>query len=320
LHRLGTVFGIALALCALAAPSSAADKLRVGKAVAPPFVFQPVDVGMEKGIFAKYDIEAEIIGFAGEARMHQGMTAGALDIALGSGPGMGFIVKGVPQKAVGALYGNPDNFGIIVLPDSPLKTVQDLKGKTVSVSSTAALTYYFVKELSNRMGWGPDGIRPVPLGADSAQVAALKAKNIDASGSAMDATVQLVANGEVRQIVNYGDHIKHFISNVIFASDKLIAENPDAVRRFLKGWYETIAWMNSHKEETIAIIGKTSRTPPALMGPIYDVHKKEFSTDGRFDREALDYIKGSLLTLKILDEAPDMSKLYTEEFLPKAGS
>jgi ABC-type nitrate/sulfonate/bicarbonate transport system substrate-binding protein len=314
------IVGAIVALIASAGSASAADKLRVGKAVAPPFVFQPVDVGMEKGIFPKYNIECEIIGFAGEARMHQGMTAGALDIALGSGPGMGFIVKGVPQKAVGALYGNPDNFGIIVLPDSPLKGAQDLKGKTVSVSSTAALTYWFVKELSNRMGWGPDGIKPVPLGADTAQIAALKARNIDASGSAMDATVQLVANNEVRQIVNYGDHIKHFISNVIYASNDLIAKNPDAVRRFLKAWYETVAWMNSHKEETIAIVGKTSRTPPPLMGPVYDVHKKEFSTDGKFNREALEYIKGSLLTLKILDEAPDMSKLYTEEFLPKPGS
>jgi ABC-type nitrate/sulfonate/bicarbonate transport system substrate-binding protein len=240
-----------------------------------------------------------------------------IDIGLGSGPGMGFIVKGVPQKAVGALYGNPDNFGIVVLPDSPLKSAKDLKGKTVSVSSAAALTYWFVKELSSKMGWGPDGIEPVPLGADTAQIAALKQRQIDAAGSALDATVQLEANKEVRQIVNYGDHIKHFISNVIYASNDLIAKNPDALRRFLKGWYETIAWMNSHKEETIAIVGKTSRTPPALMGPVYDVHKKEFSTDGKFDREALEYIKQSLLTLKILDEAPDMSKLYTEEFLPK---
>jgi ABC-type nitrate/sulfonate/bicarbonate transport system substrate-binding protein len=307
----------ALAVVAVVQPSEAADKLRVGKAVAPPFVFQPVDVGMQKGIFPKYGIECEIIGFAGEARMHQAMIGNLIDIGLGSGPGMGFIVKGVPQKAVGALYGNPDNFGIVVLPDSPLKSAKDLKGKTVSVSSAAALTYWFVKELSSKMGWGPDGIEPVPLGADTAQIAALKQRQIDAAGSALDATVQLEANKEVRQIVNYGDHIKHFISNVIYASNDLIAKNPDALRRFLKGWYETIAWMNSHKEETIAIVGKTSRTPPALMGPVYDVHKKEFSTDGKFDREALEYIKQSLLTLKILDEAPDMSKLYTEEFLPK---
>ena len=314
-----------LALAALAAafalqPAAAADKVRVGKAVAPPFVFQPVDVGMQKGIFPKYNIECEIIGFGGEARMHQAMIAGAIDIGLGSGPGMGFVVKGVPQKAVGALYGNPDNFGIVVLPDSPLKSAKDLKGKTVSVSSSAALTYWFVKELSSKMGWGPDGIEPVPLGPDTAQIAALKQKQIDAAGSALDATIQLEAAKEARQIVNYGDYIKHFISNVIFASNDLIAKNPDALRRFLKGWYETVAWMNSHKEETIAIIGKTSRTPPALMGPIYDVHKKEFSTDGKFDREALEYIKGSLITLKILDTAPDMSTLYTEEFLPKPGS
>src|SRR5262249_12555089 len=158
---------------------------------------------------------------------HQAMIGGAIDIGLGSGPGMGFIVKGVPQKAVGALYGNPDNFGIVVLPDSPLKSAQDLKGKTVSVSSSAALTYCFVKELSNKRGWGPDGIEPVPLGPDTAQIAALKQKQIDAAGSALDASVQLEANHEARRIVNYGDYITHFISNVIYASNDLIAKNPD---------------------------------------------------------------------------------------------
>jgi ABC-type nitrate/sulfonate/bicarbonate transport system substrate-binding protein len=273
----------------------------LGPMLAPPLGGFLTDGFGWRGIFGF------AFGFGGEARMHQAMIAGAIDIGLGSGPGMGFVVKGVPQKAVGALYGNPDNFGIVVLPDSPLKSAKDLKGKTVSVSSSAALTYWFVKELSNKMGWGPDGIEPVPLGPDTAQIAALKQRQIDASGSALDASVQLEASHEARRIVNYGDYIKHFISNLIFASNDLIAKNPDAVRRFLKGWYETIAWMNSHKEETIAIVGKTSRTPPALMGPIYDVHKKEFSTDGKFDREALEYIKQSLLTLKILDQAPDMS-------------
>ena len=41
------------------------------------------------------------------------------------------------------------------------------------------------------------------------------------------------------------------------------------------------------------------------------------SRDGRFDRKGLDAIARSYIDLHILDTAPDMSKLYTEAFLPK---
>jgi hypothetical protein len=42
-----------------------------------------------------------------------------------------------------------------------------------------------------------------------------------------------------------------------------------------------------------------------------------FSDTGRFDPEKLDVTRGSFVELGILSTAPDISKLYTEEFLPK---
>jgi hypothetical protein len=41
-----------------------------------------------------------------------------------------------------------------------------------------------------------------------------------------------------------------------------------------------------------------------------------FSDDGRFDAKALDTLANSYVELKVLPTAPDMSKLYTEAFLP----
>src|SRR5476651_1220904 len=75
-------------------PAAAEDKLRVGKAIALPFDFTPLDVGMEKGIFKKHGIEIEEINFAGSAKLQQGLAAEAVDIGLGSGPEISFVAKG----------------------------------------------------------------------------------------------------------------------------------------------------------------------------------------------------------------------------------
>jgi len=40
---------------------------------------------------------------------------------------------------------------------------------------------------------------------------------------------------------------------VIYASDKLIEGNPAALKTFLAGWFETIAFMRDHRQETIDI-------------------------------------------------------------------
>ena len=90
----------ALLVVLLVAPAHAAEKLRVGKAVAFAWTFTPLDVGIQTGIFAKHGLEIEASAFTGDARMQQALTADSLDMGIGSGPGMAFMVKGVPAKAV----------------------------------------------------------------------------------------------------------------------------------------------------------------------------------------------------------------------------
>jgi hypothetical protein len=50
----------------------------------------------------------------------------------------------------------------------------------------------------------------------------------------------------------------------------------------------------------------------------YDRTIAHFSTDGRFEKQALGKLRTSFVDLKVLDASADISKLYTEEFLPQA--
>ena len=96
----------------------------------------------------------------------------------------------------------------------------------------------------------------------------------------------------------------------------LIQQNPDAVKRFVKGWLQSIAYMKSHKEETVEIARKITGFSKPVEEREYDLLMPYFSTDGKFDAKALAATAQSFVDLKMLDTAPDMSKLYTERFLP----
>jgi len=306
---------LAAACSALGASADAAEKLRVGKAVPEAFSFVPLDVGMKQGIFAKNGVEVESIAFAGDAKMQQAMAADSLDIALGSGPAMAFIVKGSPIKGVAAMAGPPLLLAIVVRPDGP-KSVTDLKGRKVSVSTAGSLTYWLVSETARRHGWGPDGISIAPMGAMPGQIAALKRGDIDGVIMDIGNAFDLEKKGEGRILVRFTD-IKDFHIHVIFATDKLIAAKPDAIRGFLKGWFETIAFMRAHKAETVAIAAEVTSKDTEITGRVYDELMPMFSDDGRFHADALAVLSKSYVELKTLPEEPDMKKLFTEAMLPK---
>jgi ABC-type nitrate/sulfonate/bicarbonate transport system substrate-binding protein len=305
----------ALATAALTTPAAAADKLRVGKAVPEAFSFVPPDVGMRNGVFQKNNVELELTAFAGDARMQQAAAADSIDILLGSGPAMAFIAKGSPIKGIAAMAGPPLLLAIVVKPDGP-KTVADLKGKTVSVSTAGSLTYWLVSETARRHGWGPNGITIAPMGAMPGQIAALKRGDIDGTIMDIGNAFDLEKKGEARILVRFTD-IKDFHIHVIFATDKAIASKPEIVRNFLKGWFETIAFMRSHKADTVKVAKEVMEKDEDISGRVYDELMPMFSDTGRFDKAALATLSKSYVELKLLPSEPDMSKLYTEAFLPK---
>jgi NitT/TauT family transport system substrate-binding protein len=314
LSRLALVLA-ALATVALSTPAAAADKLRVGKAVPEAFSFVPPDVGMRNGIFQKNNVELELTAFAGDARMQQAAAADSIDVLLGSGPAMAFIAKGSPIKGVAAMAGPPLLLAIVVRPDGP-KTIADLKGKTVSVSTAGSLTYWLVSETARRHGWGPNGITIAPMGAMPGQIAALKRGDIDGAIMDIGNAFDLEKKGEARILVRFSD-IKDFHIHVIFATDKAAATKPEVVRNFLKGWFETIGFMRSHKADTVKVAKEVMGKDEDISGRVYDELMPMFSDTGRFDKAALATLSKSYVELKLLPSEPDMSKLYTEAFLPK---
>jgi NitT/TauT family transport system substrate-binding protein len=153
-HLLKVALTASILVLALHTPAFALDKLRVAKSVDLSWEFTSLDIGVEEGIFAKYNLDVDVSALAGDAKLQQALTSGAVDIGLGSGPSMAFTVKGSPVIAVAAFDGAPRNVSVSVAPDSPIKGVADLKGKLIAVTTVGSLTDWLAKQIAIQQGWG----------------------------------------------------------------------------------------------------------------------------------------------------------------------
>jgi ABC-type nitrate/sulfonate/bicarbonate transport system substrate-binding protein len=294
----------------------AQDKLRIGKSVPNSWAFAATDVGVQTGIFKQEGIELAISSFKGDAQMQAGLTAGAVDFALGSGPGLGFRAKGVPAIGVAAMYGAPRNLAVVVLAKSPVKTVADLKGKRIGVTSGGSLTDWLSREMSRQQGWGSDGVQVIPLGAMQARLAAMERNDLDAMVIESASGFELEELKKGRILVHFGDIAKHFYTHVIFATDVMIQKRPDVLRRFLRGWFKTIAHIRANKDITVKITAKAIGVRESIVSRVYDSQVGGFSADGAWDPEAIDVIRKSLKELRILDTVPDARTIYNDQFVP----
>jgi NitT/TauT family transport system substrate-binding protein len=296
--------------------AAAADKVRAAKSVSVAWSFIPLEVGVEQGIFAKYGLDVEISALTGDAKLQQALASDSVDFGLGSGPSMAFAVKGSPVVAVAAFATEPRNISVIVAADSAIKTVADLKGTLLAVTTAGSLTDWLVHRLAVQEGWGADAVKTAALGGFESALPALKTKQIDGIMAATEAGYMLEERGEGHVLLGMEKYAPKFHTHVVFARKQLVADNPELVERFLKGFFASIAFMKANKDKTTEIASRTLKQSPAVMSRTWDYEISMLESDGHFDPEAVEVIKDSFVGMGILTEKPANDQLFTTRFLP----
>jgi len=315
--HLATVLFAALAV-SFGSAAFAAETLTVGKAAANTSTMLPADVGEKLGIYAKHGLSVTISDFSAGSKLVQAMTAGSIDIGVGAGPLMGLTIKGAPILAICNSAPPIPFIGIAVPWDSPIHSVDQIKGKTLGFSSNGSLTDWLARELVRTQGWSTADVNAVSIGNDATGViTAFRSHEIDAD---IIATTNIFAWEEKQQgrlLIPVSNYVGNIAAGALFATDQIMARKPDAVRSFLAAWLETIDYMRKHKAETVAIESAVAGYSSAVMSKEYDLTIGMFSKDCKFDAQSLANLERSFVDLKLVESPPNMSKLYTEAFLPK---
>lgn len=176
-----------IALCAalLLAASAHAEKLKILlPVVAVDEAFAPFMVAKELGYFKDEGVEAEFVPIAGSNQALLQTAAGNGDIGLVSPAD---LIPGI-QPAVGmrvlAFYNvyYTNIWSVSVMPDSPIKSVAELRGKKIGVASMGSSGVLYGKAYLQKAGveLGKDGTSFLPIGVGAQGAAALRGKQVDA--------------------------------------------------------------------------------------------------------------------------------------------
>jgi NitT/TauT family transport system substrate-binding protein len=309
---------LAFVLNALPGATGAADLpvVRVAKSSAVGIPFMPLDIGEAAGIWQQVGIKIEVSALRGDSQMQQALTTGDIDIGLGSGPGLAFVAKGVPAIGIGALTGAPNGMSLVMGMKSTVKTVADLKGKRIAITTAGSLTDWLVRQLALQQGWEPTAITTVPLGDSKTQAAAMATEAVDGACSGLEFGYDLQDHNAGRVLVSFGSVVPQFITNVISARTELVAQHPDVVQKFLLGWYRSVQYMKTHRAQSIALAAKIEGLDEHAIALTFDATMPVMSNDGAFVPAAVDRLAKSFVEFGILPQPPDMNKLITRKFVP----
>jgi NitT/TauT family transport system substrate-binding protein len=308
---------LALSVIAPASHAAAQTKLAVAK-VANDFALSMADYGNALGTFQKNGLAITVSEIT-QAKMIQAVIGGSIDMALASGATLAFAAKGAPLTGVAALSGPPSILVLVVGPKSPITSLDQLRHRTVAVSNLGSLTDWAVSQIALHEHWPSSDIKRVSVGDTGVRIATLRTGAADAAVVDIAAAFNLEERGEGRILVNFGDMITQFQNQIVYASNSLIKSNPDAVRAFVRAWFQTVGYARDHRDETVAFAQKDLGVTPVVATRVYTTLMPGgfFSRDGRFDPAVLKAMSTSFVEMKLLKSDVDLSRYVTDQFLPK---
>ncbi|TLX62344.1 ABC transporter substrate-binding protein [Stutzerimonas nosocomialis] len=226
------LFGV---LC-LVGTTALADVQRVTLLMpAPPNLpgFAPWLLAKEKGYYQRFGYDVDLVAAKGGADVAKQVGAGNALFGVGNGD-TPIIVRGngVPVKTVALLGMHPHTL-LALDPTQNIRSVQDLKGKTVTVMSYSDSMYYTLLATLRAAGMGRSDVNIQAAGPAGVWQLFADGK-ADAMAGSADWVVNIRESGRPVELMPR-EALFDAMSQAVIASDKAIAEHPEAVQAIVSG-------------------------------------------------------------------------------------
>jgi NitT/TauT family transport system substrate-binding protein len=267
------VFFCCTAILSMAHASLAADKINTAYISTTPGSSTVVQVAKETRLFENHGIDATVMFISGSVRGIQAILAGEIPIGEGGGPGL--ASARLAGGDVVAIAGNVNVLPYYLVADPSIKRPEDLKGKIGGTHIAGTTAEFALKVGLKRIGLDPlkDTSLRVIGGAIERMVALQK--------GIVQFTVVTEAGKAQAERLGYPTVVDMvtlqipFPQNGLYTSTKLIRDNPDLVRRYVRAYTEAIHFYKTHKEDTQRIMRKYSRIEDRrMLDEAWDWHAK----------------------------------------------
>lgn len=330
--------GAAFALSALtSAPAGAQEKAVFGFPSPPNVQFSYLWFGSKLGFFKEEGLQLDVVAVTGSAVLLPQVASGQVHIGYAN-PDLAVIAlaKGepLPVRFV-ANWLRSQTFEFVVLDNSPVKSLADLKGRKLGVGALTWGNLPLSKAMlaSVDLGWNKD-VQVLPVGLGAAAWRRLQTGEVDALNLFVGEHGRMELAGIPIRRLPMPEAFRTIFSNGFVASEKMINEKPKLVagmvRAIVKSW-------TACKANTEACVRAYWEAVPTSR-PAADKEAEQLKGDMKqalFDSQQLDDFTGTSdrryghfpedawrRLIKVMHEEGliaradlDLSRLYTGRFV-----
>ena len=280
----------------------------------------PWKVAEEQGFFTKAGVNVKMQYFESYTDSINALTAGKIDAnSQTTNDTIPSVAAGSKQTIVLVNDNSTGNDQVIAKPE--IKTIADLKGKTIGVEE--GLVDHFLLLLGlDKAGLSPSDVHIKPLATEAA-AAAFASGQLDAVGVFAPFTTKALELKGSHAVFTSKDFPGSIPDHLVVGPD-LLARKAE-LQKIIDVWFETTAWIKAHHDAAVAIMAKLAGVTPAEYKD-YDAGTTIFTIDQNLeafaagsDMKHLNFSAKSMSTFlkdtKMIDTEPDLSTLFDDEFV-----
>jgi NitT/TauT family transport system substrate-binding protein len=294
-------------------------KIRLPMGFIPNIQYAPFYAAVEKGYFRDAGIEIEF-DYKFETDGVALVGAGELPFAVVSGEQVLLArAQGLPVTYVAAWY-QEYPVSVVAKSEAEVLVPQDLKGKKIGLPGLFGANYIGLRALLNAGKLTEDDVTLDAIGFNQVELVAAGQQDVIVGYAAND-PIQLRARGIAVTEVRVADYAQ-LASNGILASEEVIAEDPELVRSFveafLKGLKDTIEDPDEAFMLSESYIPNFADLDAIVQKKVLATSVEQWKTErlGYSDPQAWENMQAVLLDMGLIAEMMDLSKAFTNEFIP----
>jgi NitT/TauT family transport system substrate-binding protein len=267
----------------------------------PSTSFLPLIVAHKRGFLDEENFQTDLVR-TNIAVIIQALMAGSVDYVTTSTASLTARMKGAPTIVIGFFAAKPMDF---LVGAKGIASAKDLKGKVVGISSAGSVTHLLTLRVLEGIGLDPaTDVIIRPIGGEDVRLQALESGIIQAALLGSQGVIQGEKAG-LKMIAAAADVVDSLAFSGLATTVKKVKENPDQVRRMLRGSMKGLRYVWENKNGTVDVIENWLKLDKKIASMTYDLALKSYSRNGEVDD------RGVLLTVDMINAREKIEKKTT---------
>ncbi len=294
-------------------------------------IYLPAKLTENLGYFKEEGLDVELTSQSSGVNAEQSLIAGEVQGVVG------FYDHNIDMQAKGKYL--EEVVQMATVPGAKLmvsnkikdkvKSLADLKGKNIGVTSLGASSHFLINYLVTKGGNTSKDFVPLAVGSGNTLIAAMQQGNIDLAWATQPTTSLLETKGIATPLVDLEspEGMKQatggiYPSSSLYMSSDYVKKNPEVVQHLANAFVKTLKYIHTHSAEEIA-----DKLPKEYYAGDKELYVKAlksslpmFTADGKMPSDGPEKVLDVLTTSKpeLKSAKVDLSKTFTNTFVDKA--